>query len=255
MSSLSEPRRRRPSRLHALHRWIGATLSLVAIWLALSGILLNRAHDWGLDRRWVRQDWLLDAYGIVPSPPRSAFPTDDGRWISQVGRTVFVDAKPLAEFVPGLSGALRWQEQWILSSGDLLRIVADDGTTVETLYRFDLPGKLIGLAGAGEALRVQTPAGWFEADAELLQWRAVEVNAPAAPPQAPPKAVAVQVGAEARRRVLTWERVAADLHAGRFLAGAGPYVLDAAGGLLCILGISGLVMFTRTLRRRRARRG
>ena len=57
------------TRLRRVHRWVGATLLLFVVFLSVSGIAVNHASDFGLDRKYISWSWLLEAYGMkAPSP-------------------------------------------------------------------------------------------------------------------------------------------------------------------------------------------
>jgi len=65
----------KPRWVRKSHRWIGGVAALWLIALASTGVLLQHAEDWGLDRKWVRSAWLLRAHGYLPT--RWHYPVPD----------------------------------------------------------------------------------------------------------------------------------------------------------------------------------
>jgi hypothetical protein len=61
-----------------------------------------------------------------------------------------------------------------------------------------------------------------------------------APGQLPPSLRAVLPGRDAW---LSWERVLLDLHSGRLGGRLGVWLMDFAGLMLCLLGLSGVTMW------------
>ena len=85
------------------HRWLGVVLVLFVLLLGVSGIALNHASDWGLDRRHLDWPWLLDAYGIQAPAPTASFADGDLR-ATLIGERLFLDDEEIAEGVTGLAG-------------------------------------------------------------------------------------------------------------------------------------------------------
>ena len=93
-------------RLFRTHRAFGLGLAVVALVLAVTGLLLNHSDDLHLAQRKVHAAWLLALYGIEAPHPGAAYPAG-ASWVSQWGGQLFLDATPLpgASDTPGAPAA------------------------------------------------------------------------------------------------------------------------------------------------------
>jgi hypothetical protein len=208
-------------RLKALARWHRRMALVVCAWLvvlAISGLLINHAHDWGLDRSPLAESLQRLVYGID---------TETGEFC---GRAVTPGPDCTDVFaalaVPG--GEL------LLGGG--------------ALFLLDGQGRLVEKVSAGQLGLGQIEAGLFDApgvylrdsqrvvwtDPGLLDWRLLD----------PAEATALagrdwQVRDNAGVKI-SWERFLLDLHAARFLGPLAQVFTDLMGGLVLLLALSGL---------------
>lgn len=247
-------RRRRRLSLYVLHRWIGAVAALLVLLIATTGLVLNHAADWGLDRRPVRIGAVLDAYGIdVVAPDQTV--VAGGHRISVAAGTAYRDAAPL-----GACGALvgvATVPGWVLIVGDEAALLIDaEGLLVERSDRSGWPSPITQVAATDSGFVLSTPAGDFYAGPELLGWQPYAAEAPRriAATEPMPSGLAGRIRDDARAHLLNWERVLLDLHSGRLPGRAGVYVADLLALALIALALSGLWMWVRHLRRRHGHR-
>jgi len=218
---------------HQLHRWhrrVGVPGALVAIYLAITGLLLNHTHDLGLDRTHVRLGILLALYDITPQVGVTA---DTGRLqASRLGQTLFLADRIIGEDESRLSGAVFHQDMdmYVIATRRRLHLLTPDGLLIETLdHNAGLPPMIhrIGLDDSGRVV-IDDGTGLFIADADLVNWS----------PQRPHAGIRfsrVRVMDPSRRMQLaqsapgpgpSWERVLQDLHSGRLFGRLGSLVID-----------------------------
>jgi hypothetical protein len=218
-------------RLQWLARWHRRIALLVAIWLvalAITGLLINHAHDFGLDSSRLPAPLQRLAYGI------------------EVADTDFCGLR--ADIGPGCAVVFG---RLSLPAGDLL-------LAPESLYLFDQAGRLIeslpvsqvglirltgGLVGAdGVLLRDRDRI--VRADFDLLEWRALDGEVE------PVAAAASWQTDSGAPDPITWERFLLDLHAARFLGPVASAFTDAMALLILLLAASGVWFWW--LKRKRA---
>jgi uncharacterized iron-regulated membrane protein len=100
-------------------------------------------------------------------------------------------------------------------------------------------------------LVVEAAHGYYAADSNLLSWRRTSAVDDVAWSLAGalPADLAARLSQHLRLHILPWERVLLDLHSGRILGRAGPYVMDLAALLMIFLGVSGFWLWLRQRRK------
>jgi len=207
-------------RLQLLARWHRRIALGVFAWvavLALSGVLINHANDWGLDRRPLADSLQYLLYGIERDVK-----------ISCVSGTL--PAADCGEIFARL--ALPEGELWL--SGDALFLLGADGALIERIGVSQLGlGKLQAGLIDGTGIYLQDAARIVETDADLLDWRELEPAAAARLKQRD-----WQFNGSAAGEI-SWERLLLDLHAGRFLGPLASGFTDLMGLLILSLTVTG----------------
>ncbi len=203
------------SRFRRGHRWVGGTLVAFVLFLSVTGIVLNHASDFGLDRRYVSWSWLLDAYGLDAPAPYAGRVAMNPMVVVGDGRRVHV----------------------LMTSGELVETMDLGGLLPGDIERV---GQVAGRAvlQSGDALfrsdaDVATFERWDNGDAGGIEWSA-EVQ--------PDAAGLETLDAAWRGQGITVERVVLDLHSGRIFKVPGRVFLDIVAIGMILLSISGLVM-------------
>ncbi|HWP94530.1 MAG TPA: PepSY domain-containing protein [Gammaproteobacteria bacterium] len=232
------------------HRYVGLALAVIAVFLALTGIALNHAHELGLDARRVRAGWLLDVYGIRAPNIDHAFRAGD-RYVTALGTTVWLDDRPLGYVEGRLVGAAAQDGLLVIVTEAMIALVTAEGELIERVpppagVAPDALGRL-----PDGALALRAGDRIYRADAELLEWQA-DAGQGFRPFTAamPPDTLRARILAAYRGEGLDWERVLRDLHSGRLFGRFGVYVMDAAGLALVLLALTGIAIWWQ---RRRAR--
>lgn len=242
---------RKKSTKKFLSRWHGrlGVLSCVFILvLALTGVLINHAHELKLDQLSIRNSLLLKLYG-VKLPPLKAVQIE-GKWLVWQGSELYLDGEQLLECKGAFIGAITLPNYWIAACERDLLVFTYEQELIERVSQaagIRYPVTQIGACEALlcyqagkqvyqmniETLEIATFAG---REGHALQWSA---------PVTPPKEVAAQVRKHFNAGELTWERVLLDIHAGRFFGRFGPWIMDLVAILFMVLAVSGVVMWTK----------
>ena len=124
--------------LRRSHRWVGTSLLLFVILLAVSGITLNHGDTLGLDRRYVNWTWILDAYGIQMPAPGASYADAEHR-VTLIGERLYFNGRDIEQRMFALSG--------FVSLGPLV-VAAGGGATSE--FQVDVaPFVIHGAVGEG----------------------------------------------------------------------------------------------------------
>lgn len=211
-------------RLQWVARWHRRVALLVLLWLAWlagSGILVNHANDWGLDRTELPggiQSWV---YGIAPAQPDHcsglALPGTDCSGV-------------FARLNLSAGAALLEMHQILLldAAGELLeRLPAGQ----LGLSRLDAGGV------RGEAVLLKGPEGVVHSDHDFLDYYLVSGQ-----PSQDSSATEWQSRSETQASI-SWERFILDLHAARFLGSFAKVFNDLMAGLILLLAVSGAWLY------------
>lgn len=229
------------STLRRGHRWLGLALLAPLLLLSVTGVLLNHAHALRLDRLFLTADWLLNAYGIDPQPPRRGYDAG-GQWISHAHGLLFRDGERLDEVAGAPVGAAVAAGLLAIAGPAAVLLYTRDGRSVD---RLPAPARIMGLCLVSGRVVIQTARGNYRADPALTRWQPYPGACAAEQPAPLPTDVRAAIGAKLGNSILTWETLLLDLHSGRLLGRLGPWLLDAAGLLVCALAVTGLWVWLR----------
>jgi hypothetical protein len=217
-------------RLQFLTRWHRRIALLACIWLvalAATGLLINHANDWGLDRSPLSASLQRLLYGIEPV---------SGEFC---GEATAIDADCSQIF-----GRLKLPAGELLLAPDHVYLLDSTGQLIESLAvsRLGLNG-LEGGRREGDWIYLRDRAHTVRSAPDLLDWQILDADTAAALRPGP-----WQVPAPAAEQI-TWERFLLDLHAARFLGPLGKTFTDLMAGLIILLAFSGAWLWW--LKRRR----
>jgi hypothetical protein len=238
--------------LYVWHRYMGLSAALIAVLVAVTGVLLNHTEDFDFDSRHVQADWILDWYGIQPPEKLLSFPLAD-RHVTLMGEHLYLDRREIEGEYRDLVGAVLMGEILVVAVSNSILLLTARGELIERLQGEDgVPAgmKRIGTDTQGD-LVVEGSHDLYRSDKDFLRWQHADAP-PASIRWAQPGALDPQLRVSLqhhfRAEVLPMERVMLDLHSGRFFGRFGPWVVDAAAVLLTLLALSGTWIW---LKRRR----
>jgi uncharacterized iron-regulated membrane protein len=240
------------------HRWLGSLLVAFVVVFAVSGIALNHASDFGLDRHHVQWSWLLSAYGIDAPEPAASFAVD-GHRATLLGGQLYYNGAAVAEDVAALTGMAALGPLVLIGSRSRAFVLTTDGAFVEAIdVGTELPNGIERVGKAGDVAVVESAGSLFRSDAEVTTFAAWEGDAPhkvSWSESSRPEPDQLEALREAYRgEGLTVERVLLDLHSGRILPKVGPLIMDIVAICMVILSLSGLLLSLQRGRRENGRR-
>jgi len=250
------PLARRLRSLYLWHRYIGLAAALFVILLATTGLLLNHTEELALDSRHVQSSLLLNWYGVKVPDDMSSYPAGPAT-VTAVGDRIYLNAAPLSQAHAPLVGALEFSGLIVIATGGQLLLYTPEGDLVERLdAAIGVPGRIqaLGLTENG-VLTVRSPAGYYQSDANLLEWQ--ETQPPEATwsrPKVPSPGLVTVLQQTYRGTGLSLERILLDIHSGRILGGWGVYLVDAAALVFLLLACSGIWLWSRRRKTMRAHR-
>ena len=240
-------------RFRRRHRWLGKSIVVFIVFLAVSGIVLNHGDALRLDSRYVSWPWLLDAYGLDVPSPAASFAAGERR-ATLLGERLFLDEREADVSVTRLTGMVAIGPLLVIGDQSRVHVFLETGELVETIdLGADLPGPVGRVGLADERVVIDSGGALWRADADVAFFEAWAPNAGDVEwsQESAPGADELAALAKAwRGRGVTVERVLLDLHSGRIFGLVGKLVLDLIAVILIVLSVSGLL-----LARLRARNG
>lgn len=230
------------------HRRAGVSAAFFVLLLAITGILLNHSNSLHFDRQSISSPFILKLYGITP-PPIVAYKLGTGS-AEQIGHKVSLNGKPISDCDGTLVGAVKLAELSLLACTKALLLITPKGELVEQITPLQgLPTPITGLGLCQHDACLITPSKNFVANVDALEFtptqQVVKTELPVNPnPKLRQTLVSHYTGGG-----ITWARLIQDLHAGRFLGGLGPWLMDAIALLFILLAVSGVYLWWRGGRR------
>lgn len=219
------------------------------LWLSATGIALNNASAWGLDRSYVELAWLLRWYGIAAPEPSASFRVG-GRWATLLGERLYFGDRLIASGVSELTGAVHAAGVVAISTEAELFLLTPEGALVERVeVSPQLPGRIDALGVRDGRIVCRSGDRSFVADEDVLTLTPDSRGGAGTVSWSRTGSLPADALAAAQdaylSRVLTFERLLADLHGGRLFTRLGPRIIDFAGVLLILLGVTGLMVWSR----------
>lgn len=238
---------KRRMKIARFHRVLGALSAVFLLLLAVTGPLMQHGDALGLSEKWVKSPALLWFYDLEPSRLSKAVRTEAG-WVVWQDGALLLDRIPVLHDAAALVGAASSGDTIAAVSATEIVLLDREGAIVERMGREALPGVIAkaGVAPDGGVV-VETDAGIFKADRDLLSWLpAGDADiAWRAPTEDAPLELRQAADDAWRGHQVSYFRLVADIHSGRYLGPLGPYTMDLAALALLILIISGFVNWWR----------
>lgn len=228
------------------HRSLGLSAAVFVLMLAVSGVVINHTADLSLEKRYIDSPWVLNVYGITSAPLNESFRAND-RWITRLDKQVYLDARSVAFIEEPLIGALQQDQTIVLATSNHLLLLDLQGNLLDKLRReHGMPTPLTRLGRIGGKIAVQAQDVIYSLDLNNLRWTKQRVQSVRwSEPEVLPTALHEQIGDQARRRMLSWDRAVRDLHSGRVLGSWGVWIMDGIAFVFLLLTVSGIWVWWR----------
>ncbi|MEA1888725.1 MAG: PepSY domain-containing protein [Pseudomonadota bacterium] len=227
------------------HRRIGIFAALIAIYLSITGLMLNHSHDLGLDNSRLESSLMLRLYGLEPPTGTSA--STRLHRVDKLGESLFMDGHLLGQYSSALIGTATLDQFFIIALSDSILLLTPAAEIIETLTRSSgLPGKIERVGQTDAGLLITSSRQVYMSDADILNWQPVSNLKSAAWSGLEPTALDTEVRLNKLLPAYgpSWERVLQDLHSGRLFKLPGTLLVDLTGIVLLLLSISGIISFT-----------
>lgn len=222
------------------HRRIGLGITIMLLFLAVTGILLNHSPALSLAEKHLKAPWLLSWYGLE-------HPQIDGvnigdQWFSQSDNSLFLDTSPVAACPQPLLGAARLPDMLLALCQDTLLLLTPSGELIEKVDTFSgLPVGITRLQVRNERIFIGDTQQTFSLDPETLSLSAQpNMVEDWSRPGPIPDELLQQIDNDDALPGISLESLILDLHSGRFFGSAGVWFVDIIGILLCVLAITGI---------------
>jgi len=237
------------------HRYVGVSVFLLVIVLAVTGILLNHTETWKLDSTYVENDILLDWYGIQGNEPVLSYAVGNQN-VNQIDDRLYLDSSRLPGRYLKLHGAVVVDDTIAIAVDNNIMVLTYNAQIIEIIGgALGVPSGINAMALQDDRVIVKTPNGNYLSNEDFDEWRAVPVsNIDWVRKTQLPEAQLATIQNVFRRSILPVERVMLDLHSGRIFASWGVYVMDAAAILMLFLSLSGFWMWLVQQHKRRQHR-
>lgn len=236
--------------IYQWHRYVGVTIALFVLILSSTGIILNHTSEFKLSNIYVKNETLLNHYGIhAPDSVKSY--VINNIWVSQWQNRLYLNKIDLGETNSQLVGVIYYQEMIIIGLNDSLLLYTPEGELIEKLS--DTEGIPAAISAIGitdnHLLAVNSTNGIYTADIDLSIWlkdpQAITIWNDS---KKLPQRLYEDLLNKYRGKGLSIERVLLDIHSGRLLSTGGIYFMDVVALLLMFLACSGLwIWFIRIL--------
>lgn len=232
-----------PKKVYRWHKRIGVTAALFVIWIVITGWMLNHTDALGLAHTEIRSNALANWYGLAIDEPQTVFTTQD-HWFASTPSNTILDGHSLAIEHLQAIGLAQSNTLIAVAAEHFLLLLSPDGHLIDTLNATDLPIPQLKKIGSGcdgivisddrQQLSSQDGIDW-KTCAESVAWSQPHPISASQRQQLRPLLIPA----------LSLEKITVDLHTGRFFGRFGPYVVDAIGGGLLFLALSGFWLFFR----------
>lgn len=237
--------------IRKVRRWharVGIIALLFLMLLVFSGIALNHADALGLDAMEIKEGWLLNWYGLKAAAPAQGYRVGGG-FFAWDGDKWALEDKALAGAVASPVGAVEVDGVIYIATHSGLYLFRPGGALVDRIEGSALPAtSIFRLGTSGDGVVVESDTGVF-ASRDGIDWRRAGGGAVV-------WSALQTIPAETRRKLapllapgLPAQRILQDIHSGRLFGRHGPLFVDLLACALLGLGLSGLWMYWRVLRR------
>jgi hypothetical protein len=233
------------------HRYAGLGVAILAIHLAITGILLNHTSELGMNQHYIGNKTILKWYGIKLPVKLPGYQVEDN-WLTYWDNTIYFNDRRIARSHRPLIGATQTSHFYALATTEEIWLLTVDGEVIEKLSS---PGEKLGdilsIGQLDQHIVIKTTQGIFKADKDLVAWQpttdqdikwSVQQNIPHM----------LMESLFHQGHSISWERLMLDLHSGRIATKAGTLLVDLAGIVMLFLAITGFTIWLKRRNRKQA---
>lgn len=222
------------------HRRIGLGITIMLVFLAATGILLNHSPALNLANKHLKAPWLLNWYGLE-HPQLEGVRVGD-QWLSLSDNSLFLDTAPVATCPAPLHGAAGMPDMLLALCEDALLLLTPSGELIEKVDTFSgLPEGITRLQALNNQILISNAQQTYVIDPENLSIMVrANIEDGWSTPTAVPDALFKQIDSSGVLPGISLESLILDLHSGRFFGTAGVWFVDIIGILLCALALTGI---------------
>lgn len=220
------------------HHRIGVIAAVFAVMMAVTGILINHAHEWALDAKALPPSALKLFYSMQLENTKTGYPIGS-HWLSLQAKKLYFDNNELASCDAPMAGAALIEETAVAACADSLIYFSKNGELIEKSDLQHAPVQQLGLMQKTLVAKVDTAL--YALDTSGGDWQLINsldeiqwVHAKTLPVELQQQLADLNTVPD-----LSYERLLLDLHSGRLFGIAGRLTVDAAGVALIILACSG----------------
>lgn len=222
------------------HRRIGLAVIIMAIFLSVTGILLNHSPSFNLSKQKIQTEWLMNWYGFEKTQQLGF--NIKGQWLNHSGNTeLLLNTQPVAACQPPLLGGVQFNAFSIALCKDALIVLTSTGELVEKIDQLSgLPAGATALQTDGSTLYIQAHQQTLSLDIDTLKINPAQPLQQAwSTPSPLPASLSSQLKDNREMPGISLETLILDLHSGRFFGTLGVLFVDFIGLLFCILALTG----------------
>tara|TARA_B100000676_G_scaffold313025_1_gene390783 strand:- start:3937 stop:4686 length:750 start_codon:yes stop_codon:yes gene_type:complete len=235
-------------KILAWHRNLGLSCSILLVIILITGIPLNHVEYFGLDRKFIKNNFIQTWYGMEPTSEGVSYKVGD-KWLTYLDGSLYLNGSELDTPSISFIGAIFFNDSIIVASKYSLMIYTLDGTLVENIFDIGTPNPIVRI-GRSEDNRVviQKENSDKLATADFFKWSNYDLRVTSNKPGQLPNEIREEFLNSVRGKGLPWSRLLLDLHSGRFFGNWGPYIFDIVAISLLVLVFTGFYNWYKTRR-------
>jgi len=241
-------RRRKRNKIASLyiwHRYAGLFAAIFAIFISISGIILNHTDDLGLKKRHLSISALLEQYQVQNPTVVTRFKSQQ-QFIEQADDMLFIGPSEVIHIDTPLIGAVQYGEFLVVGLQNSLLLFSTDGQLLETLTRLDgVPSHIshIGIDQQQQLVLLSKARHYRLNDDLSLQLATLDSRVNWSQAQILATADKAAIKHRYRSNIISLETLLLDIHSGRFFGAYGALIFDLIGLIILFLAASGCIIW------------
>jgi hypothetical protein len=238
------------------HRWMGFSIAIFILLLAITGIMLNHTEQLSLSKKHIESPLILSWYGIKMPNRQTYFKLNQTNFV-QLGESLYFDNKLLTKDSSQLNGISNINDLIIIATAQHLYLLTAEGELIEKLSPengLPTPINELAISNKGQLL-IMADTNWYTSNDDYLSWSIVNdtkfkvESKNIAKIHLPNQTTLKYYQDLYLGNSFPIERFILDIHSGRIMTEYGVALMDLVAILMILLTISGSYIWVkRTLR-------